>query len=58
MLSMRTWRLLCGKRRGLQGFRFGHRACLALGVKTGLPVLTADRAWEACDVGVKIIRIR
>lgn len=41
-----------------QGLSLGDRACLALGFKMGLPVLTAERKWEACDVGVKIIRIR
>ena len=41
-----------------QGLSFGDRACLALGLKMGLPVLTAERKWEACDVGVTIVRIR
>jgi ribonuclease VapC len=40
------------------GLSLGDRACLALGLKTGLPVVTAERKWEACDVGIKIIRIR
>lgn len=40
------------------GLSLGDRACLALGLQTGLPVVTAEKAWEACDVGVQIIRIR
>ena len=40
------------------GLSLGDRACLALGFKMGVPVLTAERKWEACDVGVKVIRIR
>jgi ribonuclease VapC len=40
------------------GLSLGDRACLALGLKMGVPVLTAERKWETCDVGVKILRIR
>lgn len=40
------------------GLSLGDRACLALGLKTELSVVTADRAWGACDVGVHIIQIR
>jgi ribonuclease VapC len=40
------------------GFSLGDRACLALGLSTGFPVVTAERAWEKCDMGVKVIRIR
>jgi PIN domain nuclease of toxin-antitoxin system len=36
----------------------GDRACLALGLKTGWPVVTAERSWAECDVGVQVIRIR
>lgn len=40
------------------GLSLGDRACLALGLKTGCSVVTADKAWDACDVGVDIIQIR
>lgn len=40
------------------GLSLGDRACLALGRTRGLPVLTADRAWEAADVGIEIRMIR
>ena len=40
------------------GLSLGDRACLALGLKTGHPVVTADRLWDQCDVGVQVIRIR
>lgn len=40
------------------GLSLGDRACLALGLLTGLPVMTADRSWEACRVGVDVILIR
>src|SRR5262249_36494116 len=39
------------------GLSLGDRACLALGLKLGLPVVTAERNWEQCDVGVRVIRI-
>ena len=42
------------------GLSLGDRFCLALGRRTGLPVLTADRAWieiaEAINVKVQLIR--
>jgi PIN domain nuclease of toxin-antitoxin system len=40
------------------GLSLGDRACLALGLKTGLPVVTADRQWDRCGVGVTVIQIR
>ncbi len=41
-----------------RGLSLGDRACLALGQRLGLPVLTADRAWEGLhlDVEVRVIR--
>ena len=36
----------------------GDRACLALGLKKGLPVLTADKLWATADVGVQVEVIR
>jgi len=36
------------------GLSLGDRACLALGLDTGRPALTTDRAWQRIDVGVTI----
>lgn len=41
-----------------QGLSLGDRACLALALREGLPVLTADRAWAELDVGVEIRMLR
>jgi len=41
-----------------RGLSFGDRACLALAAATGLPVLTADRAWAELDLGVEVVLIR
>lgn len=40
------------------GLSLGDRACLATGLRRGLPVLTADRAWAGIDAGVQIRLIR
>jgi ribonuclease VapC len=40
------------------GLSLGDRACLSLALSRNVPAVTADKAWEACNVGVKIIRIR
>lgn len=40
------------------GLSFADRACLALGLKTGLPVLTADRRWAEVPSQVKVELIR
>ena len=40
------------------GLSLGDRACLSLGLKKGLPVLTAERAWTKVDVGVDVGVIR
>lgn len=40
------------------GLSLGHRACLALGQRLRLPVLTADRAWTRLTTGVDIRVIR
>ncbi len=40
------------------GLSLGDRACLALGIRLSLPILTADQAWAKLDVGVKVELIR
>jgi PIN domain nuclease of toxin-antitoxin system len=40
------------------GLSLGDRACLALALRLGEPVVTADRAWASVDVGVEIVLIR
>lgn len=40
------------------GLSLGDRACLALGINRGLPVLTADRSWAELDIGVDVRLIR
>lgn len=40
------------------GLSFGDRACLALGRRLKLPVLTADRAWKSVRAGVQVRLIR
>lgn len=41
-----------------RGLSLGDRACLALGRRLRLPVLTTDRAWAALDVSVAVKVIR
>jgi PIN domain nuclease of toxin-antitoxin system len=40
------------------GLSLGDRACLAVGMELGLPVITADRARGNLDLGVEIRVIR
>jgi len=40
------------------GLSLGDRACLALALRLGLPVVTADRVWAELRVGVDIRVIR
>lgn len=40
------------------GLSLGDRACLALGLETGFPVITADRPWAKLDIGLEIRVIR
>lgn len=40
------------------GASFADRACLALGIRTGLVVLTADRKWDLLDLPIEIRQIR
>lgn len=40
------------------GLSFGDRACLALGMRLGLPVVTADKAWAKLGLPVAVDVIR
>jgi ribonuclease VapC len=40
------------------GLSLGDRACIALGERLGLPVLTSDRVWASLDLGAEIRLIR
>ncbi len=40
------------------GLSLGDRACLALGLQMGCPVITADKAWQALNLGFGIRVIR
>ena len=40
------------------GLSLGDRACLALGLALGLPILTADRAWRDLNIGADVRLIR
>jgi PIN domain nuclease of toxin-antitoxin system len=40
------------------GLSLGDRACLALGKRLNIPVLTADKIWSSLSVGVAITVIR
>ncbi len=40
------------------GLSLGDRACLALALSLGLPVLTADRDWGTLSLGCNVIQIR
>ena len=41
-----------------RGLSLGDRACLALGVASGLPVLTSDRAWSEVEIGAVVEVVR
>ena len=41
-----------------RGTSLADCACLALALSRGLPAVTEEKTWEACDVGVPVIRIR
>ena len=41
-----------------KGLSLGDRACLALALREGLPVMTADKAWSDLDLGVEVVLIR
>ena len=40
------------------GLSLGDRACLALGKRLNLPVLTADKIWTSLSIGIAITLIR
>jgi ribonuclease VapC len=40
------------------GLSLGDRACIALGKRLGLPVLTADRVWTSLSLNTEIRLIR
>lgn len=40
------------------GLSLGDRACLALGLVTGLPIMTADQAWQEIPVKINLLIIR
>jgi PIN domain nuclease of toxin-antitoxin system len=40
------------------GMSLGDRACLALALKRQAPALTTESAWEKCNPGVEIVKIR
>ena len=40
------------------GLSLGDRACLALGMSRGVPVVTTDANWGTLDVGVEIRCVR
>ncbi|MBI4311979.1 MAG: type II toxin-antitoxin system VapC family toxin [Chloroflexi bacterium] len=40
------------------GLSLADRACLALGARLGLPVLTTDHPWASLDVGVNVRLLR
>ena len=41
-----------------RGLSLGDRACLALGMRLRLPVLTADRIWADLDLDLEVKLIR
>jgi PIN domain nuclease of toxin-antitoxin system len=48
---------ICPITRG-SGLSLGDRACLALGLRLAVPVLTGDRSWAQVPVGVEVRPIR
>jgi len=40
------------------GLSLGDRACLALGIRLKLPVVTADRSWAGLGLPVEVVVVR
>lgn len=40
------------------GLSLGDRLCVALGLRLGLPVLTADRRWSQLDLPIEVVLLR
>ncbi|GIW86410.1 MAG: hypothetical protein KatS3mg108_0734 [Isosphaeraceae bacterium] len=40
------------------GLSLGDRSCLALALHLNAPAVTAERAWAACELGVRLVMIR
>ena len=40
------------------GASFADRACLALGLASGAPILSSDQDWQKLDIGIDIRMIR
>ncbi len=40
------------------GLSLGDRACLSLGLRLGVPVLTSDRVWTSLDLTLEVRVIR
>ncbi len=51
---------IAGLRRSTRhlGLSLGDRACLALALRLGLPVLTADRGWQELGLDLEVQTIR
>lgn len=56
-IQARAAGLLRSLTRGV-GASFADRACLALAAARGATAVTADRAWQRLDIGIKIELIR
>ena len=41
-----------------KGISIADRACLSLGRKLALPVVTGDQAWASLDLGLEIVMFR
>lgn len=46
------------ERTRFMGASLGDRACLAFGMASGLPIVSADRDWRQLDLGLDIRMIR
>jgi PIN domain nuclease of toxin-antitoxin system len=46
------------RRTKTHGLSLGDRACLALALRLGVPVLTTDRVWSRLKIGVRVELIR